>query len=358
LLSVICIFIACEDDAPMQIDKDCFQYTQTPYEIISPPGFPPMPIPEDNPMTEEGIRLGRMLFWDPILSSDSTLACAGCHAPNAAFSENLPVSVGTEGIAGTRNSMPLFNLGWLPEFTWDGRALSLEEQILEPVPNPIEMNLEWEIAAERLNTHPDYPDLFNRAFNICEDIDSTYVSKAIAQFLRTMISAGSKYDQAVYGDGSVQLTDEELNGFDIFQSDTDDDGHCQHCHGSILFSTIDDYFRNNGLEDIIDISQYDDPGLGGVTGNTEDIGKFKAATLRNIELTAPYMHDGRFATLDETIDHYISGGHQPPNVDIIMQTDFTGGLTFGQAGKEDLIAFLKTLTDWEFVNDTSFQSPF
>lgn len=342
----------------MQIDKDCFQYTQTPYEIISPPGFPPMPIPEDNPMTEEGIRLGRMLFWDPILSSDSTLACAGCHAPNAAFSENLPVSVGTEGIAGTRNSMPLFNLGWLPEFTWDGRALSLEEQILEPVPNPIEMNLEWEIAAERLNTHPDYPDLFNRAFNICEDIDSTYVSKAIAQFLRTMISAGSKYDQAVYGDGSVQLTDEELNGFDIFQSDTDDDGHCQHCHGSILFSTIDDYFRNNGLEDIIDISQYDDPGLGGVTGNTEDIGKFKAATLRNIELTAPYMHDGRFATLDETIDHYISGGHQPPNVDIIMQTDFTGGLTFGQAGKEDLIAFLKTLTDWEFVNDTSFQSPF
>jgi len=349
--------VACKEEPPKP-EPPCTEYTQTPLEIVSPPGFPPMPIPTDNPMTKEGVRLGRMLFWDPILSIDSTLACAGCHSPDAAFAENISVSVGTSNIAGKRNSMPLFNLGWVPEFTWDGRALTLEEQIFEPVPNPIEMNLDWNLAAEKLNSHPDYPDLFNRAFNICEDVDSTHVSKAIAQFLRTMISAGSKYDKAVYGNGSVQLTDAELDGFDIFQNDGDDDGHCQHCHGSILFSTIDNYFRNNGLEDIVDISEYADPGLGAVTGNAEDFGKFKAATLRNIELTAPYMHDGRFATLDEAIDHYISGGHNPPNLDIIMTTDILGGLSLPPGGKEDLIAFLKTLTDWEFVNDTSFQSPF
>jgi len=205
-----CLWWSCKPDDPCPPDcpePNCEPHVATPYEIISPPDFPPMAIPADNPMTEEGIQLGRMLFWDPILSSDSTLACAGCH-----------------GIAGTRNSMPLFNLGWYPRFTWDGRAVTLEEQILEPVPNPIEMDLNWELAAERLNNHPDYPEHFRKAFNTCEPVDSTDVSKAIAQFLRTMISAGSKYDQATFGDGSVQLEDDELDGFFMVSGVGDNDG--------------------------------------------------------------------------------------------------------------------------------------
>ncbi len=341
--------------------SDCPDYNPTPYVIQYPhSGFPDMPIPEDNPLTNEGVQLGRKLFWDPILSADSTLACAGCHAPSAAFSDPNQFSVGVQGIEGHRNSMALFNLGWNPKFLWDGSANSLEEQILNPVPDPIEMHLQWKDAVQRLENSPLYDEAFNQAFGSCIEIDSSYVAKAIAQFLRTMISGTSKFDKAVHGNGSVQLSDEELNGLDRFLNDGLFDGHCQHCHSfNNFFSNFQDLYRNNGLDEVASPYDFEDPGLGGVTGNEEDYGKFKAVSLRNIELTSPYMHDGRFTTLEEVVDFYVNDVKSSPTVDIIMQTDFLpNGLPMDEQGKSDLIAFLKTLTDWDFVNDTSFQSPF
>ena len=351
---------ACEQDLPIK-KNECIpdNYEPTPYELKVPLTFPKPKIPADNPLTVEGIRLGRHLFWDPILSKDSTLACAGCHAPNLGYGDSLKTSIGVEGVAGKRNSMPLFNLAWTPQFLWDGSAASLEEQILNPVRDPIEMHLDWLTAAKRLQSHPDYPDMFAKAFGLCSPIDSTNVAKAIAQFLRTMISAGSKFDKHTgVSEPVMQLTDSELEGFLLLTGVNDDDAHCVHCHNTPLFAVTDGYFTNNGLDAWEDPSELSDWGLGGFTGNTADIAKFKNASLRNIELTAPYMHDGRFQTLEEVIDHYISGVHLSPTVDFNIKVNFVDGLKLPENGREDLLAFLKTLTDWEFVNDTAFHSPF
>jgi len=224
------------------------------------------------------------------------------------------------------------------------------------------MHLDWKTAAKRLDSHPTYPAMFAKAFGSTTQIDSTQTAKAIAQFLRTMISSNSEFDKAVgISTPLVQLSEEAQIGFiDIFQNDELDGGHCFHCHAKPLFATTDDYFRNNGLDAWEDAAELADKGLGGFTGRAEDMGKFKNVSLRNIELTAPYMHDGRFETLEEAVDHYISGGHDSPTVDFIMTSEFllTDGLHLPEGGRENLIAFLKTLTDWEFVNDTAFQSPF
>jgi len=337
-------------------------YVATPFELKVPPTFPTPKIPSDNPLTVEGISLGRHLFWDPILSKDSTMACAGCHAPNLGFGDDSETSIGVEGVAGKRNSMPLFNLAWSPQFLWDGSAVTLEQQILNPVRDPVEMHLDWISAAKRLQNHPTYPKMFSRAFGASAPIDSINSAKAIAQFLRTMVSASSKFDKATgISEPPTRLSEAEEIGFiDIFLNDDADGGHCFHCHSQPLFSTTDDYFRNNGLDSWEDLAELTDLGLGGFNGNAEDAGKFKNATLRNIELTAPYMHDGRFKNLEEVLDHYISGGHTSPTVDFIMKSEFllTDGLHLPENGKENLVAFLKSLTDWEFVNDTAFHSPF
>jgi len=334
----------------------------TPYELEIPEGFPTPKIPSDNQLTVEGIALGRHLFWDKILSKNNKMSCAGCHAPNAAFTDVNTTSLGVEGVAGKRNAMPLFNLAWSPKFLWDGSAETLEEQILNPVRDPIEMHLAWKDATKKLSEHPKYPAMFAKAFGKNVTIDSTSVTKAIGQFLRTMVSANSKYDKALLArDNEVQLTEQELNGLTIFTTLSDGQfGHCTLCHGNMLFSETVDYFRNNGLDAWQNNDELDDLGLGGHSGLDKDIGKFKAVSLRNIELTAPYMHDGRFKTLEEVIDFYISDVQQSPTLDPIMRDDFlqVGDLSLPENGKEDLIAFLKTLTDWDFVNDTSFHSPF
>jgi len=259
------IFIwSCEKEQ----DCECVSNNEkpTPYELEVPPTFPQPNTPKDNPLTVEGISLGRHLFWDPILSKDSTLACAGCHAPNAGFGDQLETSVGVEGIAGKRNSMPLFNLAFYPAFLWDGSAATLEEQILNPVRDPVEMHLDWKSAAKRLQDHDLYPDMFAKAFGNCSPIDSINTAKAIAQFLRTMVSASSKYDKFVridMNEQNVRLTDEENAGLSIFLNDEDNGGHCFHCHVAPLFATTDDFFRNNGLDSWLDPSELDDLGFGG-----------------------------------------------------------------------------------------------
>ena len=307
-------------------------------------------VPTNNPLTEEGVALGRKLFFDPILSGDGTLSCAGCHSPENAFTDSRQFSIGIDGIAGTRNSMPLFNMAWNFEqdFFWDGRAKSIEAQALEPVINPIEMHNTWENAVASLQSHSEYPLLFSQAFGT-ETISADLVTKAIAQFERTLISANSRFDRHSMGENV--LTQSELRGLDVFMDETR--GDCFHCHGnpnSPLWT--DNIFHNNGLDEIIT-----DRGLGLVTGDPRDFGKFKSPSLRNLAYTAPYMHDGRFATLDEVINHYSEGLVYSETIDPLMKAVGEGGVQLSEQDKADLKAFLLSLSDPSFIANPSFQNP-
>lgn len=318
----------------------------TPYQLEIPPGFPDMEIPEDNPMTVEGVQLGRRLFYDPILSADNTQSCASCHNQVFSFTDNgSRFSTGIDGIEGTRNSMAVINVGWMDTFFWDGRDASLEEQALEPIPNPIEMHQSWPDAVDKIKNHPQYPDLFFDAFGTRE-IDSMHVVKAIAQFERTMISSDTKWDR--YLRGEYELTQAESKGFEIFFTEK---GDCFHCHSTILYT--DNLFHNNGLD-----SEFTDKGLFDVTVNENDIGKFKTPTLRNVEFTAPYMHDGRFETLEEVIDFYSEGLQFSPTIDPLMKNVNQGGIQLTDDEKQSLIAFIKTLSDTTFINNPEFSNPF
>lgn len=349
ILSILGIFLivalgSCSKSSEPEPPGD--SYNPTPYELVIPQGFPDMIIPSDNPMTEEGVELGRMLFYDPILSADNTQSCASCHTAEFGFTDNgKRFSTGIDGLEGNRNSMAVINIGWMSHLFWDGRSAGLEAQALEPVPNPIEMHLPWTEAMSKLNAHSDYPDLFLAAFGT-KTIDSTLVTKAIAQFERTMISANSKWDR--YLKGEVQLTQAESKGFEIFFTEK---GDCFHCHATILFT--DNLFHNNGLDSV-----FTDQGLFDVTGDPNDIAKFKSPTLRNIEYTAPYMHDGRFETLEEVIEFYSHNVKFSPTVDPLMKKVNQGGIQLTDDEKESLLAFLKTLTDDSFIENPEFSNPF
>lgn len=312
--------------------------------------LPPI-IPNNNPQTIEGIALGRRLFYDPILSADSSQACATCHMPFDAWADNNQFSTGITGAIGVRNAMPIFNAAWNfnEKFFWDGRASSIENQVLSPVTNPIEMNNTWANAVASLQSHPTYPNLFQDAFGT-STIDSVLVTKAIAQFERTLISGNSKFDQ--YLRAEIALTPAELNGFNIFMDENA--GDCFHCHGNAANPLwTDNKFHNNGLD-----ATFTDNGLGNVTGNANDNGKFKTPSLRNLFFTAPYMHDGRFATLDEVIDHYSEGLVNSSTIDPLMKSILDGGVQLTPSEKSDLKAFLLSLSDPSFVQDTTLHSPF
>lgn len=319
-----------------------------PLTIAIPKGFPQLIIPEDNPLTEEGVELGRRLFYDPILSADNSQSCSSCHKQEASFSDpGKRFSKGIHGLEGHRNAQALINLGFNLHFFWDGRAKSLEKQALEPVPNPMEMDLKWSVAAERLKNHPYYKSQFEKAFGSVP-IDSGYVAKALSQFMRTMISANSRFDRRMRNE--ISLTPSELNGYVIFNTEK---GDCFHCHGFDGGRLLtDNRFHNNGLD-----SDFPDPGLANITGQESDRGKFLTPTLRNIALTAPYMHDGRFSTLEEVVEHYNKGGKPSPTIDPLMKHVGTG-LNLTKQEKTDLIAFLKSLTDSTFITDKKFSAPF
>ncbi len=348
LLFMLIIFLAvsCHDDdeGPTTIDKP--DYDPTPYAFDYPDYLPIMEVPVDNPMTEEGIALGRMLFYDPILSGDGTLSCAGCHKVEFSFTDERQFSEGIDGSIGTRQAMHIVNLGWMPKLFWDGRANGMEEQALGPVENPIEMKDTWENVVAKLSAHDEYPDLFWAAFGE-EPITKEQAVKAIAQFERTMISGDSRYDVIVERNEGF-FTDAEQEGFEIFNTER---GDCFHCHGGTLFT--DNLFHNNGLD-----SLFTDVGLEEVTGDPLDRGLFKTPSLRNNELTAPYMHDGRFETLEEVIDHYSEGLHNSPTIDPLMKQIAQGGIHLTDEEKSNLLAFLKTLTDTSFINNPAFKNPF
>ena len=333
----------------------------TPYALEIPPFFPPMDIPEDNPLTEEGVQLGRMLFWETRLSETNTMSCGTCHLPEHSFSDPNPYSTGVTGAVGNRNAMALINMGWATLFFWDGRAFTLEEQILDPIPHPDEMNLPWLEAVNRLQNDAEstrYPERFFDAFGtttVTEDL----VVKAIAQFVRTMVSSDSKFD--LWRRGETDLTDSEYNGYQMFLREGGDPevvpggqfgGDCFHCHGEAGLQFTDHLFHNNGLDATFEL----DPGHFNVTGNPQDSGLFRTPTLRNVALSAPYMHDGRFATLEDVIDHYNTGGVPSSTIDPFMKYG-SGGLGLAPSQKADLIAFLHTLTDTAFVNNPAFSNP-
>lgn len=300
-------------------------------------------IPTSNALTEEGIALGKKLFFDKILSKDNTQSCATCHDPKKAFTDSDRFSDGVDGKLGTRNSMPLFNLAWNfdERFTWDGKELSLERQALEPVRNPIEMHSKWTNVAQKIKEHPEYPTLFKETFGNIK-IDSTLITKALAQFERTLISGNSKFDRHLLG--TTQLSPEEQNGFDVFMDETR--GDCFHCHGSNNNPLwTDNKFHNNGLDAVLT-----DLGLGKVTGDPNDNGKFKTPSIRNLKFTAPYMHDGRFNTLDEVIDHYSTGLKPSPTIDPLMKKVKQGGVNISNKDKADLKTFLLSLSDNDFIN--------
>lgn len=343
----------CNDPEPV--------WEPTPYALDIPPFFPPMDIPADNPMTEEGVRLGRLLFWETKLSSDNSMSCGSCHLPEVSFADPAQYSTGVTGAVGSRNAMALINMGWTPSYFWDGRAVTLEEQILEPIPHPDEMNLPWPEAVDRLKTDvtdTNYPQLFFDAFGT-EEITADLVVKAIAQFVRTMISSDSKFDK--WRRGEVELTDSEYNGYQMFLREGGDPevvpggqfgADCFHCHGEAGLQFTDNLFHNNGL----DASFEADPGRVSITGNPMDSGRFRTPTLRNVALSAPYMHDGRFETLEEVIEHYNSGGVASSTIDPFMKYT-TGGLSLAPSQKADLLAFLHTLTDTAFVSNSAFLNP-
>ena len=328
-------------------------YSPIPYSLKIPELFQqklidPL-IPSNNPLTEEGVALGKKLFFDRKLSGNNTQACASCHKPQNSFTDNTRFSNGIDGVFGSRNSMPLMNLAWnfTNKFAWDGKELGLERQALEPVKNPIEMHSNWANVAEKLQQDPEYPTLFLRAFGTTT-IDSSLVTKAIAQFERILISGNAKFDQYLLGNATLSL--EELNGFTIFMDE--EKGDCFHCHGSDNNPLwTDNGFHNNGLD-----STFDDLGLGAVTGDPNDNGTFRSPSLRNLNFTAPYMHDGRFATLEEVINHYSEGLQFSSTIDPLMKKVSQGGVQLTPQEKLDLKAFLLTLTDPEFINNPDFRN--
>ncbi|HET6226332.1 MAG TPA: cytochrome c peroxidase [Bacteroidia bacterium] len=346
LFSIFCIigvFIGFVDKRP------------TPYVFPDLPTFPEMPVSAQNPVTYEGMQLGRYLFYDPILSQDSSMSCASCHQQKYAFSDAPKAfSTGLHKTSLTRNTLPLFNLAWYPSFFWDGRALTLEQQVLFPVKSHEEMDLDWITASKRVTGSTFYRSQFQHAFGKSA-IDSTDIAYAIAQFLRTLISYQSKYDLVYMR--KATFTDQEYNGFELVNDMTR--GDCLLCHttdGDALGTTAK--FSNNGLDSIVNATEYSDAGLGKTTNKLSDNGKFKIPSLRNIALTAPYMHDGRFKTLEEVLDFYSEGVHFCANIDSKMEFARTGGSKLTSTEKKNIIAFLNTFTDSVFISNPAFSNPF
>ncbi len=248
-----------------------YRYKAIPYKFPELKFFPEMPVAENNPVTVEGVNLGRHLFYDPILSADSTISCSGCHKQQSAFSDSpKQLSEGRNGTMMKRNTMPLFNLAWYPAFFWDGRATSIEQQVFHPVRTYSEMNLQWHTAVERLEKSSFYKPLFIKAFGK-HKIDSVDISNAIAQFMRTLISHESKYDRVLAG--KTFFTQMEYEGFALMNDQTK--GDCIHCHttdGNALGTIA--VFSNNGLDVVADPLDYKDKGWGAITGKLTDNGKF------------------------------------------------------------------------------------
>ena len=333
--------IACK---PEQVEP----YRPTPYELERPSYFPSKNnIPDDNPMTEEGVALGRKLFYDPRLSgregNDGIRSCSSCHHQEKSFEYGAPT--------GTHHAMlPLINLAWnRTGLGWNGGVATLEDMVLAAVTSPVEINADTNQVVIFLQNTKDYPPLFEKAFG-SREITFVNVERAIAQFVRSLVSADSKFDH--YLRGEEQLSQDELEGYLLFC--TEEGADCFHCHGgggNALMTT--NLFYNNGLDD-----EFNDPeDRSAITRSHWDRGAYKAPTLRNIAVSAPYMHDGRFSTLDEVIDFYSDGVKNSATISPLMHHVMQGGVRLTDIEKAQLKAFLNTLTDQTFLNNPDYSEP-
>ncbi len=326
-------------------DSIVAKYEPVLIDVEVPTNFPDMVYnQENNPVTEAGFDLGKKLFYEGKLSSNNSIACAFCHEQAFAFTHHgHNLSHGVDGAIGRRNSQPIQNLAFQTSFMWDGAASHLDFQPIIPLTSEVEMNETIENVVAKLQVDPYYQDQFLRAFEDGE-INTENILKALSQFMVSMISSNSKYDKYVRNEGNVTLSQIEQDGLTAFQS------KCASCHATDLFT--DHSFRNNGLPIH---PQLNDKGRYDVLENPNDLYKFKVPSLRNVEVSFPYMHDGRFTTLEAVLNFYDSGMVDNGNVDeAFLREDGTFGISLTGYEKESIIAFLKTLTDNEFLEDERF----
>lgn len=299
---------------------------------------------KDNPLTSSGFKLGRILFYDPILSKDKSISCNSCHQSFAAFAHlDHAVSHGVDDCQGTRNAPPLFNLAWQKEFMWDGGVNHIEVSPLNAMTNPCEMATDLNTLVSNLQQSTVYPALFKAAFSTTE-INSQRTFRAMAQFTSMLVSANSLYDKFIRHEPGGSFSSQQLAGYTLFKQ------HCATCHKEPLFTDLS--YRSNGLD------RYpEDSGRDSITHIKTDHGKFRIPTLRNIELTSPYMHDGRFDDLKQVLEHYNSGVKNTANLDPELHKNGILGLRLNAKQQQEIITFLKTLTDTAFINDPRFQEP-
>ena len=360
LLLIIIVAHSCRSEKTDLSDPDNISLTNLPhnptnYTATTPEFFAAMPIPADNPLTVEGIELGRYLFYDPILSANQDISCATCHQLAHNFSNTLAVATGSDGQLNSRSTLPLANIGYVQSgFFWDGRAGSLESATAEELTNSMTLNGHPDKFLKRLRSDEQYRRRFRAAFPVenTKEIDVDLVAKALAQFQRTFVTANSRLDRA-QGSNGFSLTDLELDGYFLFFREQNFTPHpgCSHCHLPTYYDS--DAYYNNGLDSVGNLNEFADAGRGGISGIYTDNGKFRVPTLRNIEKTAPYMHDGRLATLEAVLDHYSSGGHPAENLD-----EQITGFPLTDYEKASLLAFLKSLTDEDFLDNAALKSPF
>lgn len=319
--------------------------------------FPEPQIAGDNPLTREGVKLGRMLFYENMLSRTNTQSCASCHMQQFAFNDTAKFSLGVKHLPGKRNAMSVFNMAWNTNaFFWDGRAQLLRHQSLKPIQDPLEMDETLENIVAKLQASSTYRQQFRRAFG-STNIDTLLISKALEQFMNSIVSNQSKYDE--YLAGRATLSPEEERGRFLFFTEYNpafpaaSGADCQHCHGGANFEN--DKYMNNGIDDDASAS---DIGRQEVTGLAGDKAKFKVPSLRNVGLTAPYMHDGRFRTLEEVVDHYNLVKNSATLDPSFLQQLPNGGLQLSAADKSALVAFLHTLTDQQLITNPEYASPF
>ncbi|MBU3678924.1 MAG: c-type cytochrome [Candidatus Kapabacteria bacterium] len=342
------IVVGCTDpDVPITLDE-------TPYPVR----FEDLPepiLPTDYPLTQTRVSLGRTLFHDGQLSRTGTQSCATCHSQAAAFSDNRKYSIGVRGLPGTRQAMALVNLAWSDRgFFWDGRSPTLRDQALHPIVDTLEMDETLDNVVRKLSTSSMYRSMFTRAFG-SDSITPERIGIALEQFMLILISGQSKYDRALAG--YAVLSETEERGRQLFMREFDPTykkkgAECFHCHAAPFFTN--DRFMNNGLDDD---AMFLDLGRERVTGLASDRAKFRVPTLRNIARTAPYMHDGRFKTLEEVVDFYNIGVRRSSTVDALMQFNLAPGLKLDAQDKADLVAFLKTLTDEQFLTNPLYRMP-
>jgi cytochrome c peroxidase len=333
LAGVVLFAIACSKSA---VIADLF------VPFTKPTNFPETVYPVNrNPVTQAGFELGRKLFYDGILSADNTISCGSCHIQTAAFTHHgHDLSHGIHDLLGKRNAPAIQNMAWYKTFMWDGGIFDLDLQPIAPITNPVEMDETIPSVLKKLNADKAYPALFQKAFG-SSVITTDLLMKALSQFMVMLVSADSKYDKVMRKEGVV-FTAAEQSGYTVFKE------KCATCHQEPLFT--DQSFRNNGLA----ISTANDEGRFDITLNPEDRYKFKVPSLRNIMLTAPYMHDGRILNIDGVLDHYARGVQATPNLDPLLQQPGQTGIQLSAQERTNLKVFLSTLTDSSFIKDPRF----